>query len=231
MSDLLQGLEFWHWWVFAGALVVVETLLPSGVLYGVAAAAFLVGVALAANMELMTSNWLVQVGVGLVLAVFLGAAARVIRDRRLAPPPPLPDPPAAGRSAKPNPLGEPAATDKPLDLAKPAARRRPRPAATRAQSAMAKARRRPPAAGLPPSGPPTAGPAKADGGKRPAAGDLVGGPALGSIYTIWTPIENGKSALKIKGTEYAISGPDLPAGSRIKITAVDGTTLKVEAAD
>ena len=167
MNDLLQGLEFWHWWVFAGALVVVETLLPSGVLYGVAAAAFLVGVALAANVEFMTSNWLAQVGVWLVLAVLLGAAARVIRNRRLAPQPPLPDPPAAGRPAKPNPLGEPAARDQPLDLAKPAPTRaqpaKPaaaraqsaqpaatraqsaQPAATRAQSAKSAARRKPPA--------------------------------------------------------------------------------------
>jgi membrane protein implicated in regulation of membrane protease activity len=56
MIELLEGLQFWQWWLFAGALVVVETLLPSGILYGVVFAAFSVGAAMAApNIDIAST--------------------------------------------------------------------------------------------------------------------------------------------------------------------------------
>ncbi|MBT5860920.1 MAG: hypothetical protein HOH89_07180, partial [Alphaproteobacteria bacterium] len=48
MIEVLEALQWWQWWVFAMVLVIVETLLPSGILYGVGIAAFAIGAAMAA---------------------------------------------------------------------------------------------------------------------------------------------------------------------------------------
>lgn len=181
MIELLESLEFWHWWVFGGALVVVETLLPSGILYGAALAAFIVGGGFALDVEF---GWQLQIEAWIGMTVVLGWAGRTIRNRSLAPkvsPSPAPPNPPV-----PDVMGEPAATEEPkrqpLDLETPA--------------------------------------------PAPSAQTLIGG-----VYTIWAPITGGSGTLKIKGAAYVLSGPDLPAGSRIKVTADDGTTLTVEAAE
>jgi inner membrane protein len=52
---------------------------------------------------------------------------------------------------------------------------------------------------------------------------------IGRRITLDTPIVNGISRGKLDDTQWRISGPDLPAGSTVVVTAVDGATLIVEA--
>lgn len=53
---------------------------------------------------------------------------------------------------------------------------------------------------------------------------------VGDIYTLAEPIVDGRGRLKVHDTMWKILGPDLPAGSHIRITGVDGVMLEVEAA-
>jgi len=190
MIELLENLQFWHWWAFAGALVVVETLLPSGILYGVAIAAASMGGAVAADWEFATT-WQVQLEGFVGLAIVFGWIGRKLRNRMLAREPAI--------VLMPQPLKPPRDAEPPLNLEN---------AALPAQKPVAK-----PAPAKPtPSSPPEP--------------DFVGG-----IYTMWSPITGGTGSIKIKGTNYALVGPDLPAGTRIKVTDVKNKILKVQPVD
>lgn len=50
---------------------------------------------------------------------------------------------------------------------------------------------------------------------------------VGRTYVLAQAIRDGKGKLTIEDTVWDISGPDLQAGSRIKITGIDGMLLKV----
>ena len=54
---------------------------------------------------------------------------------------------------------------------------------------------------------------------------------VGLSFTLATPIVNGVGKLHVDDGQWRTSGPDLPAGSKVKVVDVDGTTLKVEKAD
>lgn len=54
---------------------------------------------------------------------------------------------------------------------------------------------------------------------------------IGGVYTIWTAVAGGTGSIKIKGKDYALAGPDMAAGSRVKVVAVKEKILKVEPAD
>ena len=54
---------------------------------------------------------------------------------------------------------------------------------------------------------------------------------VGREFTLGQAIENGRGRIDLGDSSWRIEGPDLPAGRRIRVTAVDGATLKVEAAD
>ena len=53
---------------------------------------------------------------------------------------------------------------------------------------------------------------------------------VGRSYVLKDAIENGKGRLTIEDTTWDLTGPDLPAGSHIKVTGTDGLKLVVEAA-
>jgi membrane protein implicated in regulation of membrane protease activity len=53
---------------------------------------------------------------------------------------------------------------------------------------------------------------------------------VGQTYTLDKPIVNGSGGVRIGDTVWRISGPDTPAGTRIKVTRADGGTLFVEPA-
>lgn len=190
MIELLENLQFWHWWAFAGALVVVETLLPSGILYGVAIAAVSMGGAVAADWEFATT-WQVQLEGFVGLAIVFGWVARKLRNRILAREPAI--------FLMPQPMKLPRDAEPPLNLKNAA----------------------------PPASKPVAKPAPAKPTpSSPPEPDFVGG-----IYTMWSPITGGTGSIKIKGTDYALVGPDLPAGTRIKVTDVKNKILKVQPVD
>ena len=41
---------------------------------------------------------------------------------------------------------------------------------------------------------------------------------------------DGVGSLHVDDSQWRISGPDLPAGSRVRVVAADGVTLRVEPA-
>jgi membrane protein implicated in regulation of membrane protease activity len=54
---------------------------------------------------------------------------------------------------------------------------------------------------------------------------------VGRIFTLEKPIIDGAGTVGIGDTVWRITGTDVPAGSRVKVTRVDGTALHVERAD
>lgn len=54
---------------------------------------------------------------------------------------------------------------------------------------------------------------------------------VGRVFTLDTPIANGVGKLRVDDTTWKIVGSDLPAGTRVTVTGVEGTMLKVEKAD
>ena len=53
---------------------------------------------------------------------------------------------------------------------------------------------------------------------------------VGREFTLDKPIVNGMGTIHIDDTVWRVSGPDCPAGSRVKIARADGANLLVEAA-
>jgi inner membrane protein len=51
---------------------------------------------------------------------------------------------------------------------------------------------------------------------------------VGRIFTLERPIVDGTGTMGIDDTVWRITGADVPAGSRVKVTRVDGTALHVE---
>lgn len=51
---------------------------------------------------------------------------------------------------------------------------------------------------------------------------------VGRVFTLREPISDGRGKLAIEDTVWEIEGPDLAAGSRIRVTAVKGMSLVVE---
>src|SRR5262252_7347332 len=53
---------------------------------------------------------------------------------------------------------------------------------------------------------------------------------IGQVFTLEKPIVAGCGTIGIGDTVWRISGPDCPSGSKVKVAAIDGATLKVERA-
>ncbi|MDE0856502.1 MAG: NfeD family protein [Nevskia sp.] len=53
----------------------------------------------------------------------------------------------------------------------------------------------------------------------------------GRSFTLDSPIVNGVGCLRVDDGQWRVTGPDLPAGGRVRVIAVDGATLKVEKSD
>jgi membrane protein implicated in regulation of membrane protease activity len=56
-----------------------------------------------------------------------------------------------------------------------------------------------------------------------------GASLIGRTADLIDPIHNGRGRAKIGDTIWMVTGPDLPAGSRVKVVASLGSDLKVEA--
>lgn len=65
-------------------------------------------------------------------------------------------------------------------------------------------------------------------GFGPATLNKRGSKLVGEIVTLETAIENGHGKAHVGDGVWSVEGPDLPTGARVKVIAVDGTTLKVE---
>jgi hypothetical protein len=53
---------------------------------------------------------------------------------------------------------------------------------------------------------------------------------VGRVFTLEKPIVDGTGTVGIDDTVWRVSGPDTPAGSRVKVIRVDGAALYVEPA-
>lgn len=53
---------------------------------------------------------------------------------------------------------------------------------------------------------------------------------VGRRFVLEEAIVGGFGRVRIDDTSWRVSGPDLPAGTPVKVTGVEGATLKVEAA-
>lgn len=53
---------------------------------------------------------------------------------------------------------------------------------------------------------------------------------MGRQFVLEEAIVAGVGRIRVDDTTWRVSGPDLPAGSRVQISGVDGSTLRVEAA-
>ncbi|SHN78848.1 NfeD family protein [Bradyrhizobium erythrophlei] len=53
---------------------------------------------------------------------------------------------------------------------------------------------------------------------------------VGRVFTLEKPIVDGAGTVRIDDTVWRVSGPDAPAGSRVRIVQADGASLTVAAA-
>ncbi|MDQ1092453.1 membrane protein implicated in regulation of membrane protease activity [Xanthomonas sacchari] len=53
---------------------------------------------------------------------------------------------------------------------------------------------------------------------------------IGRVVTLDQPIQGGRGRAKVDDAFWVVGGPDLPAGSTVRIVGVDGMTLLVQAA-
>ena len=51
---------------------------------------------------------------------------------------------------------------------------------------------------------------------------------VGRVFTLEKPIVDGTGTVKVDDTVWRVSGPDAPAGRRVKIVSADGASLQVE---
>lgn len=54
---------------------------------------------------------------------------------------------------------------------------------------------------------------------------------VGRHFTLTEPVVNGVGKLHVDDSQWRINGPDLPAGSQVRVVAADGATLRVERGD
>ena len=57
-----------------------------------------------------------------------------------------------------------------------------------------------------------------------ARGDAL----IGKTFVLDQPILAGRGRVKLGDGSWAVTGPDMVAGAKVRVTAVDGTELKVE---
>jgi len=53
---------------------------------------------------------------------------------------------------------------------------------------------------------------------------------IGRVFTLEKPIIDGAGTVRVDDTVWRVIGPDLPAGTRVKIVRADGASLTVSAA-
>ncbi len=53
---------------------------------------------------------------------------------------------------------------------------------------------------------------------------------VGRVFTLGEPISGGQGRVHIEDTVWRVTGPDLPAGTKVRIAAAEGAVLRVEEA-
>ena len=145
MEALIQQVDYWHWWILAGILLLIEVMAPSFFFLWLSIAAAITGLVLLAIPEL---DWQYQLMVFSGLSVVSIALFRRYQRRN------------------------PATTDQ------PALNRR-------------------------------------------------GEQYIGRTFTLEQPVVNRIGTLQVDDSTWRITGNDLPAGTRVTVTGVDGVVLEI----
>lgn len=146
MIGLLEQIEFWHWWIAAVVLLIIEILAPGAVFMWMGFAAGVVGLLLLVAPDL---SWELQFLVFGLLSVAAIVAWRAYQRRN------------------------------PTETDLPSLNRR-------------------------------------------------GEQYVGRVFTLEDGITNGTGVVRVDDSRWKIEGEDLPAGTKVRVTGVEGTVLKVE---
>jgi membrane protein implicated in regulation of membrane protease activity len=149
MTEWLEHIVFWHWWILAGLLLILELTAPAFLFLWLGIAAAAVGLIMLVFPSLPLETQLVLFGIASVVSVL---AWRKYRESR----PPVTDQPNLNRR---------------------------------------------------------------------------GHQYIGRIFSLNEPITNGVGKVTVDDSTWKVKGPDLPAGTHIKVKGVEGVIFMVEAAD
>jgi membrane protein implicated in regulation of membrane protease activity len=69
-----------------------------------------------------------------------------------------------------------------------------------------------------------------DPGEQPLLNDRAQR-IVGSVYVLGAPIIDGKGRIRIDDTQWRVTGPDVPSGTRVRVISADGPVLSVVRAD
>ena len=64
--------------------------------------------------------------------------------------------------------------------------------------------------------------------QRPTAEHRLGVRYIGEAVVLKSPIQNGVGRVRLGNRDWAIRGPNLPVGARVRVTGVDGSILLVD---
>ena len=149
MMSWLEHIFFWHWWILAGLLLILELTAPAFFFLWLGIAAAAVGLILLVFPSIPVETQLVLFGITSVVAVL---AWRKYRESR------------------------------PLSTDQPNLNRR-------------------------------------------------GHQYIGRVFSLKNPITNGVGKVTVDDSTWKVKGPDLPAGSSVKVVGVDGVVFTVELAE
>jgi len=149
METWLDHIVFWHWWILAGLLLIIELTAPAFFFLWLGIAAAAVGLILLVFPSIPIETQLVLFGIASIVAIL---AWRKYRESR------------------------------PLKTDQPNLNRR-------------------------------------------------GQQYVGRVFSLSEPITNGVGKVTVDDSTWKVKGPDLAAGTHIKVTGVDGVVFMVESAE
>ena len=149
MTEWLEHIVFWHWWILAGLLLILELTAPAFFFLWLGIAAAAVGLILLVFPSIPIETQLVLFGIASIVAVL---AWRKYRETH------------------------PVTTDQP------------------------NLNRR-------------------------------GHQYIGRIFSLEEPINNGVGKVTVDDSTWKVKGPDLPTGTSVRVTGVDGVIFTVEVAE
>jgi membrane protein implicated in regulation of membrane protease activity len=62
----------------------------------------------------------------------------------------------------------------------------------------------------------------------PLADHRLGLRHIGEVIVLKEPLQNGTGRIRLGNRDWPVRGPNLPAGSKARVTGVDGTVLLVD---
>jgi len=149
MMAWLEHIVFWHWWILAGLILILELTAPAFFFLWLGIAAASVGLILLVFPSITLETQLVLFGITSIVSLF---AWRKYRESR------------------------------PLTSDQPNLNRR-------------------------------------------------GHQYIGRVFSLVEPIINGVGKVTVDDSTWRVKGPDMPAGTSIRVTGIEGVIFKVEATD